>query len=69
MPDYADILKFLAKNPPQLTAERQVHASLLELLAQCLRADEEIMNCATAHTGNTVDDRIARSHRRWVLFN
>ena len=40
MPDYADILSFLANNPPQLASERQLHASLLELLANSLRTDE-----------------------------
>lgn len=41
MPDYAEILKFLAKHPPQMTAERELHASMLELLAQCLRGSQE----------------------------
>jgi hypothetical protein len=40
MPDYGDILAFLAENPPQFDAERNLHASLLELLAQCLRTGE-----------------------------
>ena len=40
MPDYGEILTFLAANPPQLAAERELHASLLELLAQCLRTDQ-----------------------------
>ncbi len=37
MPDYANILSFLANNPPQMDAERNLHASLLELLANSLR--------------------------------
>jgi len=37
MPDYGEILRFLAQNPPKLDAERRVHASLLELLGACLR--------------------------------
>ena len=37
MPDYGEILRFLAQNPPKLEAERRVHASLLELLGACLR--------------------------------
>ena len=37
MPDYSEILRFLAQNPPELDAERRVHASLLELLGACLR--------------------------------
>ncbi len=40
MPDYGEILAFLAANPPQLDAERELHASLLELLAKCLRSEE-----------------------------
>ena len=40
MPDYGEILAFLAANPPQLATERELHASLLELLAKCLRAEE-----------------------------
>ena len=52
MPDYGDILRFLARNPPQLAAERQMHASLLELLANCLRTDatgaEDIARSATS---------------------
>ena len=39
MPDYGSILRFLAENPPQHAAERDLHASLLELLASCLRSD------------------------------
>ncbi|MCJ7527600.1 MAG: hypothetical protein MUO37_05740 [Methyloceanibacter sp.] len=39
MPDYEEILAFLAANPPQLAAERELHASLLELIAKCLRSD------------------------------
>lgn len=40
MPDYREILAFLAANPPQVEADRELHASLLELLARCLRADQ-----------------------------
>jgi hypothetical protein len=40
MPDYGEILAFLAANPPQLAGERELHASLLELLAKCLRSEE-----------------------------
>ena len=39
MPDYEEILAFLAANPPQLAAERELHASLLELIAKCLRSE------------------------------
>jgi hypothetical protein len=41
MPDYGEILVFLAANPPQFAAERELHASLLELLAKCLRSEDE----------------------------
>ena len=44
MPDYEEILTFLAENPPKLAAERELHASLLELIAKGLRsgaADDE----------------------------
>lgn len=40
-PDYEKILLFLAQNPPELETERQMHASLLELLAQCLRVSDD----------------------------
>jgi hypothetical protein len=39
MPDYGEILTFLAANPPQLADERELHASLLELIAKCLRSE------------------------------
>jgi hypothetical protein len=39
MPDYEEILTFLAANPPKLAAERELHASLLEMIARCLRSD------------------------------
>ncbi len=39
MPDYEEILTFLATNPPTLAAERELHASLLEMIAKCLRSD------------------------------
>ncbi len=44
MPDYGDILAFLAANPPQLATERELHASLLELLAKCLRSEQVTMD-------------------------
>lgn len=78
MPDYGEILQFLAKNPPQLDAEKKLHASLLELLAQCLRNDEQIAN-GTAADGPACEDpsrlrealeeQIARTHVDWVHFN
>jgi len=39
MPDYEEILSFLATNPPKLAAERELHASLLEMIAKCLRSE------------------------------
>ena len=39
MADYGEILEFLASNPPQFAAERELHASLLEMIAKCLRSD------------------------------
>jgi len=68
MPDYADLLDFLAKNPPQMESERQLHASLLELMAQCLRSEascEQTVDNVDLHIG----DRNADSHVRWVQFN
>jgi hypothetical protein len=64
MPDYGEILSFLASNPPQLAAERELHASLLELLAQCLRAER----LATDDTGDAAENLEAH-HFRWVNFN
>jgi hypothetical protein len=40
MAEYQDILKFLATNPPRVDAEKQMHASLLEMLARKLRGEE-----------------------------
>lgn len=39
MADYGEILEFLAANPPQFAGERELHASLLEMIAKCLRSD------------------------------
>lgn len=65
MPDYGEILRFLAKNPPQIEAEKQLHASLLELLAACLRSDTQL----APPRGDTLNERIANSHVDWVHFN
>ncbi|MCG8648272.1 MAG: hypothetical protein MI861_00475 [Pirellulales bacterium] len=65
MPDYGEILRFLAQNPPQLDAERKVHASLLELLAQCLREDLQV----DGEDGESLEERIANAHINWVHFN
>ncbi|MEG6510032.1 hypothetical protein V6C03_13765 [Methyloligella sp. 2.7D] len=42
MPDYGEILAFLAANPPHLESERELHASLLEMLAECLRSEQTV---------------------------
>lgn len=67
MPDYGEILRFLAKNPPQLDAEKQLHASLLELLAACLRTDAELS--PPEARGATLNERIVNSHVDRVHFN
>jgi hypothetical protein len=64
MPDYGEILAFLAANPPQLSAERELHASLLELLAQCLRTER----LSTGGDEASAENLEAR-HFRWVNFN
>ena len=61
MPDYAEILQFLANNPPQLPEERQLHASLLELMAQCLRSDvSDIQRAATSEICESVAAQMAQ---------
>ena len=40
MPDYGEILAFLAANPPRFEVERKLHASVLELMARCLRSQD-----------------------------
>ncbi len=69
MPDYADLLDFLANNPPQLESERQLHASLLELMAQCLRTEATACEQTVDNSVEPLADRIAESHIRWVHFN
>lgn len=69
MPDYADLLDFLANNPPQLESERQLHASLLELMAQCLRSEVTPCEQPVDNSVEPLGDRIAESHIRWVHFN
>jgi hypothetical protein len=59
MPDYGEILAFLAANPPHHQNERELHASLLELLAKCLR-DEQLA---------TDDEDVAPGEIRWVSVN
>jgi hypothetical protein len=50
MPDYEEILAFLAANPPKLAAERELHASLLELIVKCLRSGEAEEDESSAET-------------------
>jgi hypothetical protein len=65
MPDYGEILAFLAANPPQLSAERELHASLLELLAQCLRSER----VSTTEEDDASPENLEVHHFRWVNFN
>jgi hypothetical protein len=62
MADYGEILEFLAANPPQFAAERELHASLLEMIAKCLRSD------TMAEEEISLSDLQTR-HIRWVDFN
>lgn len=62
MPDYGEILAFLAANPPRLEAERELHASLLELLAKCLRSEQVVI-------GEEGEDDRDRGTIRWVTVN
>jgi hypothetical protein len=64
MPDYGEILAFLAANPPQLSAERELHASLLELLAQCLRSER-----VSTTDEDVSPENLEAHHFRWVNFN
>lgn len=69
MPDYSDLLDFLAKNPPQVESERQLHASLLELMAQCLRSEVPACEQPVDNLQEQLEARIAESHIHWVRFN
>jgi hypothetical protein len=60
MPDYGEILAFLAANPPHVEAERELHASLLELLAKCLRAEQ---------VATDSDDMLDPAEIRWFSVN
>jgi hypothetical protein len=71
MPEYGKILAFLAKNPPQFESERAMHASLLELLASCLRSEMGALESpknADDESGD-IAKRITEDHIRWVNFN
>ena len=70
MPDYREILEFLAKNPPQLDSERALHASLLELLASCLRNESAELAAPDGNqNGGDLDARIKSAHAHWVNFS
>jgi hypothetical protein len=64
MPDYEEILSFLAANPPQLASERELHASLLELIAKCLRSDSMSEEDDEALTEGLQSPRL-----RWMDLN
>jgi hypothetical protein len=64
MADYGEILEFLAANPPQLAAERELHASLLEMIAKCLRSDSMADEEEEASLAGLQTRRI-----RWVDYN
>ncbi|MEM8743725.1 MAG: hypothetical protein AAGF14_03715 [Pseudomonadota bacterium] len=69
MPDYADLLAFLANNPPQRESERRLHASLLELMAQCLRSEETAESSSEDDSAETLEEIIEKNHIRWVRYN
>jgi len=62
MPDYGEILAFLAANPPRDDAERELHASLLELLAKCLRSEQVVV-------GDEDEDTLDPDEIRWTSVN
>ena len=64
MPDYVEILAFLAANPPQLAGERELHASLLELIAKCLRSD-----ATTADEDEASPEELQTRRIRWMDIN
>lgn len=64
MPDYGEILEFLAENPPQFAAERELHASLLELIAKCLRSDS-----MTAEEDDASPEVLQTRHIRWMDYH
>ena len=64
MPDYGEILAFLAENPPQFAAERELHASLLELIAKCLRSDS-----MTAEEDEASPEDVQTRHIRWMDYH
>jgi hypothetical protein len=67
MVDYGEILEFLAANPPQFAAERELHASLLEMIAKCLRSDT--MTTEEEEEEETSLPDLQTRRIRWVDFN
>jgi hypothetical protein len=64
MADYGEILEFLASNPPQFAAERELHASLLEMIAKCLRS-----HTMTAEEEETSLPDLQTRRIRWMDFH
>ncbi|MHA1517896.1 MAG: hypothetical protein ACTSYK_04750 [Alphaproteobacteria bacterium] len=62
MPDYGEILGFLATNPPRQDGERELHASLLELLAKCLRSEQFAVD-------DENDEELEPGEIRWINVN
>jgi hypothetical protein len=62
MAEYQDILKFLATNPPRVDAEKQMHASLLEMLARKLRGEEIKLEGEVLNRFTTVPSNMKRLH-------
>jgi hypothetical protein len=52
-----------------MESERQLHASLLELMAQCLRSEATACEQTVNNSAEPLADKIAESHIRWVHFN
>jgi hypothetical protein len=61
MPDYEELLTFLAENPPELAAERELHASLLEMIAKGLRSG--------AGTDEASSEAMPQGCIRWTDIN
>jgi hypothetical protein len=62
MAEYQDILKFLATNPPRVDAEKQMHASLLEMLARKLRGEEINLQGEVLKKSATAPFNVKRLH-------
>ena len=62
MAEYQDILKFLVTNPPRVDAEKQMHASLLEMLARKLRGEQVNLEGKVLNRFTSVPHDIKRLH-------